>query len=138
MGYSFPTMYGTTDRYQIIIESIVSYFNELGDKLIDARESGKKIRRYDINPMAVNNMRHLGITSTLLDTGFTGGVEHRICRTLLGTGHDIKVEYHWYFDAIYKILCQEIEGGWEYSSCDDILLNRAAAIKKMIDISKIG
>lgn len=124
---SFPSIYGTKDHYQLIGENIVSYFNDLGERLIAAREAGVKIKPYEGNhPIYAHNMRQVGIASKLLDAGFTSGVEHRICKTLSGT-NDERYEYHKYFDMLYKTLCAEVEGGWDYTAYEEIILSRVAA-----------
>jgi hypothetical protein len=132
---SFPSIYGTKDHQQLIGENIVAYFNGLGERLIAAKEAGVKIEITEsINPIYAHNMRQIGLTSTLLDAGFTSGVEHRISKSLSGTD-DERYEYHWYFDKVYKTLCEELSGGWDYITYEDTMLNRVAAIKALKNLS---
>lgn len=128
--YSFPSIYNTKDHQQLACQSIVAYFNELGEKLINARNTGIKLNLITADPYRAYNMRQIGCASTLLDAHFTCGTEHRNSQTLFNINKGERCNYHWYFDNIYRILCEEIEGGRVYVNHDDSILLMAATIHK--------
>lgn len=132
--YSYPFIYGTKDHHQLVIENTISYFNELGEKLVKARETGTKITMVDGDPIHTFSMRQVGRSISVLDSNFSCGKEYQICKALYGEKE--KYNYHWYFSSIYETLCAELIVEWNHISYDDVILNKAESIQKRNDVGR--
>lgn len=127
MTKSWKTSYGNSDDpQQMISELVIDYFNEIGGKLIAARESGVKLTIGSVNPIYVNSMRQIGLVTTTLSGSFNCGKESEVAQSLFGAKGSMS--YYGYIEKVYKLLCEEIEGDWTYVSRENATLQSAINI----------
>jgi hypothetical protein len=126
MEKTWKTSYGNSDcPQQMIAEIVVEYFNELGNQLIAARKSGTPLVAYvDVNPIYVSSMRQIGLSTIKLSGSFGYGPESEVCNNLFETKGGMS--YYQYIERIYKTLCYEIKGDWDYVSYENTMILRYA------------
>ena len=126
---TWKTSYGNSnDPQQMIAEIVMEYFNELGAKILKAREDGVRLAAYvDFNPIYVNNMRRLGMSTTHL-AGNSGGSKE--CKQLFGKGN---MGCYSYIEKVYFTLCEESKA-MEYIDLEDDMIKQVRlAESKMVN-----
>ena len=99
--------------HQIAANAAINYFNELGETIINFRKMEMKIMPdvIDTNHNIIA-MRDIVFSSPILEGGFNCQKEGEIAQALFDR---TCMSYHDYVEAIYKTVCEEVDGGFKYN-----------------------
>ena len=129
MEKTWKTSYGNSDcPQQMIAEIVLEYFNELGAKILKAREDGVKLLSLvDFNPSYVYNMRRIGMSTTLL-SGQSGGSKQ--VKELFGKDN---MGCYAQIEKIYLTLCEECKGTMEYIDLEHDMITQVRFAESKMD-----
>lgn len=99
--------------HQIAANAAINYFNGLGETIINFRKMEMKIvpSVIDTNHNIIA-MRDIVFSSPILEGEFNCQKEGEIAQALFNKAC---MPYHDYVEAIYKTVCEEVDGGFKYN-----------------------